>query len=126
MHINVDNKPITPNTYDSKKKRLIETIDRLYHRDARGPLQKMLARIHPADLAAILDELPPEDAEDIFHALGDKEMAAEVFNQMLAGPAQAGDDRVERQSNWPACSNACPRMISPTSSVTCPKINAPS
>ena len=58
MHINVDNKPITPNTYDSKKKRLIETIDRLYHRDARGPLQKMLARIHPADLAAILDELP--------------------------------------------------------------------
>ncbi len=45
----------------------------------------MLARIHPADLAAILDELPPEHVVDIFHALGDKEMAAEVFNQMPAG-----------------------------------------
>ena len=84
MHINVDTKPVTSNTYDSKKKRLVETIDRLYHRDARGPLQKMLARIHPADLAAILDELPPEHVVDIFHALGDKEMAAEVFNQMPA------------------------------------------
>ncbi len=82
MHINVDTRPVTPNTYDSKKKRLVETIDRLHHRNARGPLQKMLARIHPADLAAILDELPPEHVVDIFHALGDKEMAAEVFSQM--------------------------------------------
>jgi len=82
MHINVDTKPVTPNTYDSKKKRLIETIDRLYHRDARGSLQKMMARIHPADLAAILDELPPEHVVDIFHALADKEMAADVFGQM--------------------------------------------
>ena len=95
MHINVDTRPVTPNAYDSKKKRLVETIDRLHHRNARGPLQKMLARIHPADLAAILDELPPEHVVDIFHALGDKEMAAEVFNQI---PADAGDDRVERQS----------------------------
>ena len=82
MHINVDTRPVTPNAYDSKKKRLVETIDRLHHRNARGPLQKMLARIHPADLAAILDELPPEHVVDIFHALGDKEMAAEVFSQM--------------------------------------------
>ncbi len=82
MHINVDTRPVTPNTYDSKKKRLVETIDRLHHRNARGPLQKMLARIHPADLAAILDELPPEHVVDIFHARGDKEMAAEVFSQM--------------------------------------------
>ncbi|MCU0988452.1 MAG: magnesium transporter [Xanthomonadales bacterium] len=82
MHINVDTKPVTPNTYDSKKKRLIETIDRLYHRDARGSLQKMMARIHPADLAAILDELPPEHVVDIFHTLADKEMAADVFGQM--------------------------------------------
>jgi hypothetical protein len=28
MHIDVDTKPVTPNTYDTKKKRLIETIDR--------------------------------------------------------------------------------------------------
>lgn len=44
MHINVDTKPVTPNTYDSKKKRLVETIDRLYHRGARGPQQKILSR----------------------------------------------------------------------------------
>jgi Mg/Co/Ni transporter MgtE len=58
----------------------------------------MLARIDPADLAAILDELPPEHVADIFHALGDKEMAAEVFNQMPADLRTRGDDRVERQS----------------------------
>ena len=85
MHINVDTKPVTSNTYDSKKKRLVETIDRLYHRDARASLQKMMGRIHPADMAAILDELPPEHVVDIFHALGDKGMAAEVFSQMTPG-----------------------------------------
>ncbi|HRF11743.1 MAG: magnesium transporter [Candidatus Accumulibacter phosphatis] len=82
MHINVETKPATLNTYDSRKKRLVETIDRLYHRDARGSLQKMIARIHPADMAAILDELPPEHVVDIFHTIGDKELGAEVFSQM--------------------------------------------
>ena len=85
MHINVDTEPVTASTYDARKKRLVETIDRLYHRDARGSLQKMMARIHPADMAAILDALPPEHAVDIFHVLGDKELAAEVFNQMPTG-----------------------------------------
>ena len=88
MHIHVDTKPVTPNTYDTKKKRLIETIDRLYHRDARSSLQKMLGRLHPADLAAILDDLPPEHMVDIFHVLDDKALASEVFGQMNQGLRQ--------------------------------------
>ena len=54
MQINVESKPAAPAAYDARKKRLVQTIDRLYHRDARAPLQKMLARVHPADMAAIL------------------------------------------------------------------------
>jgi magnesium transporter len=88
MHIDVDTKPVTPNTYDTKKKRLIETIDRLYHRDARSSLQKMLGRLHPADLASILDDLPPEHMVDIFHVLDDKALASEVFGQMNQGLRQ--------------------------------------
>ncbi|MBK8890022.1 MAG: hypothetical protein IPN75_06320 [Dechloromonas sp.] len=44
MHINVDTKLVASNAYVSKKKRLVETIDRLYHRGARGPQQKILSR----------------------------------------------------------------------------------
>lgn len=124
MHINVDTKPVTPNTYDSKKKRLIETIDRLYHRDARGSLQKMMARIHPADLAAILDELPPEHVVDIFHALADKEMAADVFGQMT--PSLRTRVMTESSASQLAgLLERLPRTTSPTSSAICPKINAP-
>ena len=81
MHINVETRPVSSTTYDSRKKRVIETIDRLYHREARASMQKVIARLHPADMAAILDELPPEHAVDIFLAMTDKEMSAEVFSQ---------------------------------------------
>ena len=69
MQINVETKPVASAAYQTKKKRLVETIDRLYHRDARVPLQKMISRVHPADMASILDELPPAHVVDIFHAL---------------------------------------------------------
>lgn len=84
MQINVETKPAGSAAYDARKKRLVETIDRLYLRDARAPLQKMISRIHPADMAAILDELPPAHVVDIFHAIADTAMAADVFNQLPA------------------------------------------
>jgi magnesium transporter len=82
MQINVETKPLASATYDMRKKRLVETIDRLYLRDARAPLQKMISRIHPADMAAILDDLPPAHVVDVFHAIADTAMAADVFNQL--------------------------------------------
>jgi magnesium transporter len=94
MQINVETKPVASIAYNSRKKRLVETIERLYHRDAKAPLQKMISRVHPADMASILDELPPEHVVDIFYTIADTEMAAEVFQPVVAGLAYAGDDRV--------------------------------
>ena len=82
MQINVETKPVASAAYNVKKKRLIETIERLYHRSAKVPLQKMISRVHPADMAAILDELPPGHVVDIFYTIADTEMAAEVFSQL--------------------------------------------
>jgi magnesium transporter len=82
MQINVETKPMASATYDIRKQRLVETIDRLYLREARAPLQKMISRIHPADMAAILDDLPPAHVVDVFHAIADTAMAADVFNQL--------------------------------------------
>lgn len=81
MEINVATKPVAAAAYNTNKKRLIETIERLHHRNAKAPLQKVISRLHPADLASILDELPPGDVVDIFHTIADTEMAAEVFSQ---------------------------------------------
>lgn len=82
MHINVETKPIASGAYDARKKRLVETIERLHHRGAKVPLQKVIAKLHPADMAAILDDLPPADAEDVFGLIADTELAAEVFHQL--------------------------------------------
>ncbi|MBE2258887.1 MAG: magnesium transporter [Rhodobacteraceae bacterium] len=82
MQINIESKPAASATYDRKKKRLVETIDRLYARNARASLQKMLSKIHPADLASVLDDLPPAHLVDIFYAIADTAMAADVFSQL--------------------------------------------
>ncbi|WP_313953705.1 magnesium transporter [Accumulibacter sp.] len=84
MQINIENKATASAAYDTKKKRLVETIDRLYVRDARASLQKMLSKIHPADLVAVLDDLPPAHVVDIFYAIADTESAADVFGQLPA------------------------------------------
>lgn len=82
MQINVETKPVTNFGYDARKKRLVDTIDRLYHREAKAPLQKLISRLHPADMAAILDELPNEHVSDIFYTIADNRMAADVLGQM--------------------------------------------
>jgi magnesium transporter len=82
MQINVNNEPQTAAAYDIRKKRLVETINRLYRRNALSSLGKILARIHPADLAAILEDLPLSDVAGVFYAISDKELAADVFGQL--------------------------------------------
>ena len=82
MQLSIENKPTAAAAYDTKKKRLVETIHRLYVRDARASLQKMLAKLHPADLASVLDDLPPAHVVDVFSAITDSDAAAEVFSQL--------------------------------------------
>lgn len=82
MQINVETKPVASAAYNTRKKRLVETIDRLYHRNAKASLQKVISRLHPADMASILDELPPEHVVDVFYTISDTAMAAEVFSQL--------------------------------------------
>lgn len=82
MQINVETKPVASVAYNTRKKRLVETIERLYHREAKASLQKVISRLHPADMASILDELPPAHVVDVFYAIAETEMAAEVFSQL--------------------------------------------
>ncbi|NCA70138.1 MAG: magnesium transporter [Sphingobacteriia bacterium] len=82
MQIDIKTEPQTAASYSIKKKRLVETINRLYRRNARVSLGKILSRIHPADLAAILDELPLADVAGVFNLIPDKVLAADVFNQL--------------------------------------------
>jgi magnesium transporter len=94
MQINVETKPPASAAYDLKKKRLVETIDRLYLRDAKASLQKMISRIHPADMAAILDDLPPAHVVDVFYAIADTDDGRRRLQPVGAQLAQSGDDRV--------------------------------
>jgi len=82
MHINIETKPVASVSYDAKKKRLVDTIERLHHRGAKPSLQKVMSRVYPADLAAILDDLASVDAVDVFCTIGETQLAADVFHQM--------------------------------------------
>ena len=82
MQINLKTEPQATAAYLSKKKRLVGTINRLYRRNAKASLGNILSRIHPADLAEILEDLPLTDAAGVFYAIDDNAMAADVFNQL--------------------------------------------
>ncbi len=57
----------------------LETIRRLIRRNARQNLKNLLARLHAADLAMIISELIPSEAEVVFGELmGDSQKAAVV------------------------------------------------
>jgi magnesium transporter len=82
MQISLKTEPQTAAAYDVRKKRLVQTINRLYRRNATASLGKILARVHPADLASILEDLPLADVAGVFYAIVDKALAADVFNQL--------------------------------------------
>jgi magnesium transporter len=82
MHINVESKPVASVSYDAKKKRLVDTIERLHHRGAKPALQKVMSRVYPADLAAILEDLASADAVDVFCTIAETQYASDVFHQM--------------------------------------------
>jgi len=64
------------------RQKLADTIDRLYRRGALRPLKRILARLHPADLAAVLAVLPDAHVMPVFDAIPNNELAAEVLVEL--------------------------------------------
>lgn len=58
---------------------LVATVERLLRRDAGRALEKILARNHPADVAAMLPRLEPPDRPRVLDALADDKRRAEVM-----------------------------------------------
>lgn len=63
-------------------KMLIATIQKLRSRGARHNIQRILAKTHQADVAAILHGLSPEERFDIFMMEPSSEKRAEVFSYL--------------------------------------------
>ena len=63
-------------------RKLADTIDRLHRRGAVRPLKRILARLHPADLAAVLAVLPDAHLIPVFDAIPDTELAGEVLVEL--------------------------------------------
>lgn len=63
----------------SKLNKLADTIVRLYLHDTRRPLQKIIRRVHPADLAHVLSAVPDQHVVPIYRLVPDKSAAASVF-----------------------------------------------
>ena len=57
---------------------ILEALNRVLHAQEYPKLQKMVAQIHEADIAAFIDELPPREAALVFRLLPKTE-GAEVF-----------------------------------------------
>jgi len=64
------------------RQKLVDTIGRLSRRGAVRPLKRILARLHPADLAAVLAILSDADTISVFDAIPDLQLAAEVLVEL--------------------------------------------
>ncbi len=60
---------------------ILEALNRVLHAQEYPKLQKMVAQIHEADIAAFIDELPPREAALVFRLLPKTE-GAEVFAEL--------------------------------------------
>ena len=80
----VPNKPagVSAGDVNTKVRRLTETVERLCHRGANQPLQKLLTKVHPADLATVLGGLPDHQVAQVFDAVANKQVAAQALVQV--------------------------------------------
>lgn len=62
-----------------KNLKLREAIERLVRRDARRPLEKILAKVHPADMTQVLETIPEEYVTRLFFSIPNPATAAEVM-----------------------------------------------
>lgn len=65
-----------------KNKILIDTIIRLVRRNASATLKNVLVKVHPADVALIMDHLRSSESKVVFNSLDSKEKSAEVLSEV--------------------------------------------
>ncbi|MSP61633.1 MAG: magnesium transporter [Myxococcales bacterium] len=68
---------------------LVVTVERLLRRDAVRPLEKILSRNHPADLASLCGRLEPPDRQRVFDCFTDDSRRAEVLAHLERDVATA-------------------------------------
>lgn len=70
---------------EQKTKMLLETLARLLRRDAKGNIRNIIIKLHPADIANILNHFEKEERNYIFGLIQDKKLAAEVLCEIDRG-----------------------------------------
>jgi len=66
----------------AKLRKLTDTVERLHGRGANRALEKIIAKVYPADLASVLAAVPEDHVAPIFHTIPDVDIAAEVLTQI--------------------------------------------
>ncbi|PKN28118.1 MAG: magnesium transporter [Deltaproteobacteria bacterium HGW-Deltaproteobacteria-22] len=61
---------------------LANTVNKLLHRDAYGPLRKILSKRHPAELAYFFRDFTPVDRKRLFENCGDDQVKAAVLGEI--------------------------------------------
>nr|WP_242463908.1 magnesium transporter [Halorhodospira halophila] len=61
---------------------MVETFTKLYLRGSWRPLERLIRRLHAADAAAVLVELPVPQVVDTLQAVSDLRHAAQIVNKM--------------------------------------------
>ncbi len=70
------------NTTEKRIYGLMETVRRLLRRDASGNLNRLLAKVHPADVAALMRLLSFDERHRVFSAIDDPRAAAKVVAEL--------------------------------------------
>lgn len=61
---------------------LATTVHKLLHRNADGPLKKILSKRHPVEIALFFRDLPPRDAKNLFSHIEEDKSRAEVLVEL--------------------------------------------
>ncbi len=73
-------------------RKVAATVERLHRRGAVRPLKRILGKLHPADLAAVLSSVPDVHVMPLFGSIPGRELAAEVLVEL---PPRTRDRVVE-------------------------------
>jgi magnesium transporter len=70
---------------EQKTKLLLETLGRLLRRNARENIKNIILKLHPADIANVLNHFEKEEKNYIFGVVEDNKLAAEVLCEVDRG-----------------------------------------
>ncbi|WP_022850134.1 magnesium transporter [Limisalsivibrio acetivorans] len=60
----------------------LESVRKLLRRNAKAPLEKMIAKLHPADIATIYSNLNDLDAKKLISNIKDKQLLADIVPEL--------------------------------------------